>query len=95
MNRRSRDNAMQTARDIRALNPGAPYVLAHVRKGEHGVKVCTFVNRPGKADPENPDAQTAGYRIPRTTTVFHISQTDAMTRGQPSGTLGESLLAVL
>jgi len=44
-----------------------------VRKGEHGVRVCTFISIRRK-DAENKDEK--GYRKPHTTTVFHISQTD-------------------
>src|SRR3990167_862068 len=46
-----------------------------VRKGEHWVKVLTWVDRAGKADPETGE-ETAGFRFPRSTTVFHVSQTD-------------------
>lgn len=44
-----------------------------VRKGEHGVKVCTWVPM-SKKDADGV-AQPIG-RKPRMTTVFHISQTD-------------------
>lgn len=44
-----------------------------VRKGEHGVKVVTFV--PMMKRDTNGEAQPIGRR-PRTTTVFHISQTE-------------------
>jgi antirestriction protein ArdC len=50
-----------------------------VRKGEHGVKVCTWIT----IDPAKPnengevDSSKLGGRRPRTTTVFHLSQTDA------------------
>lgn len=44
-----------------------------VRKGEHGVKVCTWVPMTKKDD--NGEAQSIG-RKPRMTTVFHVSQTD-------------------
>tara|TARA_Y100000310_G_C20494584_1_gene720888 strand:+ start:195 stop:524 length:330 start_codon:yes stop_codon:yes gene_type:complete len=49
----------------------------HVRKGEHGVKVYTFV-KTGKTetDPETGEEKTKGGSFPRSTTVFHISQTD-------------------
>lgn len=50
-----------------------------VKKGEHGVKVVTFVSCAGKAeiDPATgATVATAGYRKPHTTTVFHISQTE-------------------
>jgi hypothetical protein len=50
-----------------------------VRRGEHGVKVLTFV------DCQKRDEQTGElkehYRRPFSTTVFHISQTDEITRG--------------
>jgi antirestriction protein ArdC len=44
-----------------------------VRKGEHGVRVVTFVPVAGKpsANGETPRA----YKLPRTVTVFHVSQT--------------------
>jgi len=44
-----------------------------VRRGEHGVKVCTFVSMTKKSDEGN--AESIGKR-PRMTTVFHITQTD-------------------
>lgn len=44
-----------------------------VRRGEHGVSVCTWVALTKKDDEGN--AQAIG-RKPRMTTVFHISQTD-------------------
>ena len=46
-----------------------------VRKGEHGVRVCTWIPMTKK------DAQGEAHPIgkkPRSTTVFHISQTDAI-----------------
>jgi hypothetical protein len=45
-----------------------------VRKGEHGVRVVTFVPVAGK-QAEPGEKQRAGYRLPRTVTVFHVSQT--------------------
>ena len=54
-----------------------------VRKGEHGVKVCTFVPmelKDGKAD-DGTD-KTIVKSKPRTTTVFHISQTDDVKAGK-------------
>lgn len=45
-----------------------------VKKGQHGVKVVTFVPMAKKLD----DGDTKGFRAPRTTTVFHISQTEAI-----------------
>jgi antirestriction protein ArdC len=44
-----------------------------VRKGEHGVKVCTWIPMTKKDD--TGEAHDIG-RKPRMTTVFHISQTD-------------------
>jgi hypothetical protein len=44
----------------------------HVRKGEHGVKAVTFV----EASKTDPDGKKSSFRMPRTVTVFHISQTD-------------------
>jgi antirestriction protein ArdC len=46
-----------------------------VRKGEHGVKVCSYVpmtRTEHTADGE----QEVAFRAPRMTTVFHVSQTD-------------------
>jgi hypothetical protein len=45
-----------------------------VRKGEHGVRVVTFIS--GARVQE--DGTKKGYRMPRTVTVFHVSQTDAL-----------------
>ena len=42
-----------------------------VKKGEHGVKVCTWVQAKGKQAEEESKVK----RIPWQTTVFHISQT--------------------
>jgi hypothetical protein len=58
-----------------------------VRRGEHGVKVCTFVACEGKAADgptgedgdgvmDEPRPRKRGYRRPWTATVFHVSQTD-------------------
>lgn len=44
-----------------------------VRKGEHGVKIVTWVPMTKKND--DGEAQEIGRR-PKTTTVFHVSQTD-------------------
>ena len=65
-----------------------------VRRGEHGVKVCTFVavaGKDGETDGGEPDAQAEagqskrrrGYRRPWTATVFHVSQTDPIGPEQP------------
>jgi|SRR5271167_5273348 len=47
----------------------------YVRKGEHGVKVVTFIDcRSKETDPDTGERKVS--RRPWTTTVFHISQTD-------------------
>jgi antirestriction protein ArdC len=49
-----------------------------VRKGEHGVKVVTFIQRDKKTeDTETGEVKIQIYSVPRTVSVFHISQTDA------------------
>ncbi len=50
-----------------------------VRKGEHGVKVLTFVPMSAK-NAETGESETIGRR-PRSTTVFHVSQTDPIAGG--------------
>lgn len=51
-----------------------------VRRGEHGVKVLTWVDAKGKQVQDGTDGNDQpGYRFSRTTTVFHISQTDPVT----------------
>jgi hypothetical protein len=58
-----------------------------VRRGEHGVRVITFVSVAGKDSKEDGDGvatndvdgtnkRKGGYRRPWSATVFHISQTD-------------------
>jgi hypothetical protein len=56
-----------------------------VRRGEHGVKVSTFVSVKGKDEGTREDcdgvideaqARRGGFRRPWTATVFHLSQTD-------------------
>src|SRR6266478_7008568 len=47
----------------------------YVRKGEHGVKVVTFI----ECSKENKETgQKESFRRPWTTTVFHVSQTEAL-----------------
>lgn len=46
-----------------------------VKKGEHGVRVVTFVPVPGKVDTQTGEVKN-GYRKPHGTTVFHVSQTE-------------------
>src|SRR2546423_12429658 len=48
-----------------------------VKRGEHGVKVLTFISCDRTTrDPSTGEEKTEGYRRPHTTTVFHISQTE-------------------
>ncbi len=49
----------------------------HVRRGEHGVKVTTWVTAGPKKTVIEADGESKGFRFPKTTTVFHISQTQA------------------
>jgi hypothetical protein len=46
-----------------------------VRRGEHGVKVVTFIEY-SKEDKATGEKQS--FRRPWTTTVFHVSQTDSI-----------------
>lgn len=48
-----------------------------VRRGEHGVKVTTWV--PIRKRNDDGDQEIVGKR-PKTTTVFHVSQTDPIAR---------------
>jgi hypothetical protein len=48
-----------------------------VRKGEHGVKVVTFIDCQSK-ETDTETAEKKSFRRPWTTTVFHVSQTDAI-----------------
>ena len=50
-----------------------------VRRGEHGVKVFTFIECEKKDETTGAVKET--YRRPWTTTVFHISQTDPIQGG--------------
>ena len=50
----------------------------YVRKGEHGVKVVTFI----ECSKENKETgEKESFRRPWTTTVFHVSQTEAANGG--------------
>ncbi len=49
-----------------------------VRRGEHGIKVMTFVEMT-KRDPDDQE-KVETFRRPRTTTVFHVSQTEEQSR---------------
>ena len=47
-----------------------------VQKGQHGVKLITWIQcRKKGADPDDPDG---GYKRPKTVSVFHVSQTEAI-----------------
>ncbi|HTV57682.1 MAG TPA: ArdC-like ssDNA-binding domain-containing protein [Verrucomicrobiae bacterium] len=51
-----------------------------VRRGEHGVKICTFIESKSKEiDQDTGEPKT--IRRPWTTTVFHISQTEPIKGG--------------
>jgi len=52
----------------------------YVRKGEHGVKVVTFIETKSK-ELDQDTREPKIVRRPWTTTVFHISQTEAMNGG--------------
>ena len=51
-----------------------------VRRGEHGVKVVTFIDCQSK-DVDKDTGERKIIRRPWTTTVFHISQTEALKGG--------------
>jgi len=52
----------------------------YVRKGEHGVKVVTFIETKSK-EIDQDTGEPKMIRRPWTTTVFHISQTEPMKGG--------------
>jgi antirestriction protein ArdC len=58
-----------------------------VRKGEHGVKVITWISVDGKVavDSAGNETTTEGYRKPHTTTVFHVSQTELTSEREKRG----------
>jgi N-terminal domain of anti-restriction factor ArdC len=47
-----------------------------VKKGEHGVKVVTFIEASARDTSEAGEETVRTYRKPHTTSVFHISQTE-------------------
>jgi antirestriction protein ArdC len=49
-----------------------------VRKGEHGVKVLTWIPIDGKLNTETGEREPGGKRC-KSATVFHVSQTDELT----------------
>jgi hypothetical protein len=50
-----------------------------VKKGEHGVRVVTYVNLPPKVN-ERGETERPALRRMKTAHVFHISQTEERTR---------------
>ena len=52
-----------------------------VRRGERGVKVVTWIETPEETDPATGEVTRKRSRFPRTATVFHVSQTDAIEGG--------------
>jgi hypothetical protein len=51
-----------------------------VRRGEHGVRITTFIESKSK-EIDKDTGEPKLTRRPWTTTVFHISQTEALKRG--------------
>jgi hypothetical protein len=51
-----------------------------VKRGEHGVRVVTFVQASKTVKGDGGEQQTVSFRRPWTTTVFHISQTEERTK---------------
>lgn len=51
-----------------------------VRRGEHGVKIVTFIDTASK-ETDQDTGERKLIRRPWTTTVFHISQTDPLKGG--------------
>jgi antirestriction protein ArdC len=48
----------------------------HVRKGEHGVRVLTYIETAREVQLEDGTTEKRASRRPWTTTVFHVSQTE-------------------
>jgi hypothetical protein len=56
-----------------------------VRRGEHGVKITTWVPAAGKeeTDPDTGEKKEgSGFRVCKSATVFHVSQTDPIKPGK-------------
>ncbi len=49
----------------------------HVRRGEHGVRVVTWIETPAKVDAATGEEIRKAGRRPWSAVVFHISQTEA------------------
>jgi hypothetical protein len=57
-----------------------------VRRGEHGVKVCTWIPvEKREIDPATGVEKLSAYKRPWNATVFHISQTDPISQQQGRG----------
>src|SRR5260370_12871630 len=52
-----------------------------VRRGEHGVKVVTFIECSKKDETDAETDEKKSFRRPCTTTVFHVSQTEPLNGG--------------
>lgn len=52
-----------------------------VRRGEHGVRICTWVPMT-RTDPQT--GEISSFSSPKQTTVFHISQTEPLVPVQPA-----------
>jgi antirestriction factor ArdC-like protein len=63
-----------------------------VRRGEHGVKVTT-VRQVTKTDKET--GKEESYSLPWTTTVFHISQTDSISKNSENSKHSTNSIASL
>jgi len=49
----------------------------HVRKGEHGVRITTWIPIPERKDAATGKVTRAAGKRPHSAVVFHISQTDS------------------
>jgi len=54
----------------------------YVRKGEHGIRVCTFRQDEVEEKTKTGETKTKMVSRPWTATVFHISQTDPIEKKQ-------------
>ncbi len=52
-----------------------------VRRGEHGVKVVTFIECSKKDETDTETGEKKSFRRPWSTTVFHVSQTEPLNGG--------------
>ena len=49
-----------------------------VRRGEHGVRVCTWIPVPAKVDSSTGETLRPAGKRPKTAVIFHVSQTDEL-----------------